>query len=88
MTLKLLQQRSSSLRTYGRMQKIDPLLTRVMAAHAKLKKVVWFNQSSEPIMLLYSDRNDPLNISTGNRGRLMSIDTVVFLDLNVDTPGI
>ena len=70
------------------MQKIDLLLTRAMAAHAKLKKMMCANQSSEPIMLLYSDRNDPLNISTGNRGRLMSIDTVVFLDLNVDTPGI
>ncbi|EJK52495.1 hypothetical protein THAOC_28218 [Thalassiosira oceanica] len=80
------KERRSSLRTHDRMQKIDPLLTRVMAAHAKVKKA-WANQRSEPRMLLYSDRTDPLNASIGNRGRLIS-DTVIFLDLDVDPPGV
>ena len=84
---KLPQARRSSMRTYGRMQKIDPLLKRVMVARAGVKKVMSANQSSCSRKLLYSDRNDPLNVSSGLRGSLTSNDTVIFLDLDVDTPG-
>jgi len=79
------QERRSSLRSYGRMRKIDPLLQRVVNFHAEIKKRMLLSKSASQTRLLYSDRHDPLNISIGRRGSLMSNDTLIFIDLNVDT---
>ncbi|EJK64837.1 hypothetical protein THAOC_14385, partial [Thalassiosira oceanica] len=77
--------RRSSLRTYGRMKKFDPLLRRVMDFHGKLKKAMLFSKQSSETRMLYSERHDPLNVSIGKRGSLMSTDTLIFIDLTVDT---
>merc|ERR1712151_380018 len=79
------QERRSSLRSYGRMRKLDPLLRRVVNFHAEIKKRMLLSKSASETRLLYSDRHDPLNISIGRRGSLMSNDTLIFIDLNVDT---
>lgn len=67
------------------MRKFDPLLRRVMDFHGKLKKAMLFSKQSSETRMLYSERHDPLNVSIGKRGSLMSTDTLIFIDLTVDT---
>ena len=57
-----------------------------MEFHRKLKKTMLIsNRQHGETRMLYSDRHDPLNVSIGNRGSLMSNDTLIFIDLTVDT---
>ena len=56
-----------------------------MNFHTEMKKRMLMSKSMSETRLLYSDRHDPLNVSIGRRGSLMSNDTMIFIDLNGDT---